>query len=246
MDDNALAHGGSGTVLTPPPALTELPPRDASALVRNVVDRLRTAITFGELPPQSRLNQVALATQLGVSRMPIRAALSELQAEGLVDPLPGGGAVVRSLDHVDMQNVYEVRGAIEARAARHVADQQASGAAPDLAGIFQILADHKALEGAFDPVVMLRLDRQFHMAVLDATGNPVFRETMVPIWSRVERAMVGMLINLPEMFGPAWEEHRAIAEALQAGDPDLAERTLQAHLRFAAAQLARTLEQPQP
>ena len=223
------------------PALTELPPRDASALVRSVVERLRTAITFGELPPESRLNQVQLAAQLGVSRMPVRAALTELQAEGLIDPLPGGGAVVRALTKADLQNVYEVRTALESQAVRHVADRDAGEAAPDIDVIFQVLADHAALGGSSDPVALLQLDRRFHMAVLDATGNPVFREALVPIWSRVERAMVGMLTSIPDMFEQAWREHQAIAEALRDGDADLAEARTKAHLQFAAAQLARSM-----
>lgn len=245
-----MTTGGSSSFGVPParasgrpsaqaePALSELPPRDTTALVRTVADRLRSAITFGELAPGARLNQVQVANRLGVSRMPVRAAVADLQAEGLLDPMPGGGAVVRALTQRDMQGVYEVRAAIECQAARHVAERVS---ADGLAEVFQVLEDHVKLGGSSDPVALLELDRRFHMAVLDATRNPIFRRAIVPIWSIVERAMVGMLVSIPEMFERAWQEHAAIAEALRSGDPELAETRMKTHLEFAATQLARSM-----
>lgn len=194
------------------------------------------AITFGELAPGTRINQVQVADQLGVSRMPVRAAVAELQAEGLLDPLPSGGAVVRALTQRDLSDAYEVRTALETQAARHAADR-----ADNLGEVFAVLEDHAALGGANDRFALLELDRRFHMAILDATGNPNFRRTIVPIWSIVERAMVGMLTSIPEMFDRAWKEHAAIGDALKAGDRDLAERRMREHLEFAAAQLARAM-----
>jgi DNA-binding GntR family transcriptional regulator len=217
-------------------ALSALPPRDTTALVRMVRDRLRTAITFGELAPGTRLNQVQVASQLGVSRMPVRYAVADLQAEGLLDPLPSGGAVVRALTQRDMRDVYEVRTALEAQAARHVAERT-----EDLEEIFAVLEDHAALGGTSAPAALLELDRRFHMAILDASGNPSLRRAMLPIWSVVERAMVGMLVTIPEMFVRAWKEHAAIADALRAGDPELAEALMRRHLEFAAAQLAHSM-----
>src|SRR4051812_9423091 len=79
-----------------PSALEPLPPRDASTLVRSVRDRLRLAIILDEIPAGVRLNQVQIATQLGVSRMPIRAAIAELLAEGLLEGIPAGGFIVKT------------------------------------------------------------------------------------------------------------------------------------------------------
>lgn len=53
--------------------------------------------------------------------------------------------------------------------------------------------------------------------------------------------MVGMLVNIPEMFERAWREHSSIADALRSGDPELAESRMRTHLEFAAAQLARSI-----
>jgi DNA-binding GntR family transcriptional regulator len=221
-------------------ALSELPPRDTTALVRMVRDRLRAAITFGEIEPGTRLNQVQVAQQLGVSRMPVRQAVADLQAEGLLDPLPSGGVVVRALTHDDMLGVYEVRAALECQAVRHVADRSSS-----LDAVFAVLDDHAALAGARDPVTLLELDRRFHMAILDSTGNSSFRRAILPTWSVVERAMVGMLVSIPEMFERAWDEHAGIADAIRLGDADLAEARMRNHLEFSAAQLARVMPRPE-
>lgn len=75
-----------------------------------------------------------------------------------------------------------------------------------------------------DTPVLLELDRAFHGAILDATDSPYFSRAMVPMWSVVERAMVGMLRTVPDLFDTAWKRHLHIVEALAVGDADLAER----------------------
>ncbi|TQC45384.1 GntR family transcriptional regulator [Rhodococcus sp. WS4] len=213
--------------------LGELPPRDTTALVRGVRDRLRLAIALGEIPSGSRLNQVQLAKQLGVSRMPIRTAAAELVAEGLLEVVPGGGVAVRQFTERDLRDVFEVRGALESRAVRHVAEHQPSWG---LANIENIVAMHKPLVPTYGAAKLLAADREFHMAILDATENSFFRRSIMPVWSTVERAMVQVL-HLKEVFTTAWDEHQQIAEAMRAGDPDLAESRLYQHLENAASEL---------
>lgn len=217
--------------------LAELPKRDTTALVRNVRDRLRLAIALGEIPGGSRLNQVQLAKQLGVSRMPIRTATAELLAEGLLEIVPGGGVAVRQFTERDLRDVYEVRGALETRAVRHVAEQQPPWG---LAHIEKIVQTHKPLVGSYGPAQLLEADREFHMAILDATDNSFFRRSIVPVWSNVERAIV-QLLHIKEVFARAWDEHEEIAQALRAGDPDLAESRMRQHLEHAACDLANTM-----
>lgn len=217
--------------------LGELPPRDTTALVRDVRDRLRLAIVLGEIAPGSRLNQVKLARQLGVSRMPVRTATTELVAEGILELLPGGGVSVTPLTASDLLDVFEVRAAIEVRAARTVATRQP---AIGLDMIEKVVADHKDSSHGYAPSQLLAADREFHMAILDATGNSYFRRSIMPVWSTVERAMVQGL-NLREIFDRAWTEHEQIALAMRAGDVDLAEANTRKHLEFAAEALAKAL-----
>lgn len=218
------------------PALTALPPRDASALVRMVRDRLRQAIMFGEIPTGTRLNQVHVAEQLGVSRMPVRTATAELVTEGLLEPIATGGVAVRPLNRDDVLNAYEVREALEAQAARDVAERQPKTAIDRL---FAILDRHDELGGVNDVAALTELDREFHSAILEGTDNPFFARAMVPMWSIVERAMIGMLQTVPDMFNLAWQQHREIAEALRDAEPDLVEARVREHIAHAAESLSR-------
>jgi DNA-binding GntR family transcriptional regulator len=229
--------GIGGSLAKRDTALTELPPRDATALVRTVRDRLRLAIVQMEIPEGTRLNQVQVAKQLGVSRMPVRAAIMDLLAEGLLEPIGSGGVVVRTLSERDMRGVYEVRMALESQAVRHVAERRpASG----LARVEKVLADHRSQVADYDASQLLVVDREFHSALLDATENPHFRRAIVPLWSVIERAMFEML-SVPEIVARAWNEHEQIAAACRAGDPDRAERVLRQHLVQATDDLARVM-----
>jgi DNA-binding GntR family transcriptional regulator len=219
------------------PILGELPPRDTTALVRDVRERLRLAIALGEIPSGARLNQVQLAKQLGVSRMPIRTAAAELVAEGLLEVVPGGGVTVREFTERDLRDVFEVRGALESRAVRHVAEHQPAWG---LSKIERVVKTHKPLVPAYGPEQLLAADREFHMSILDATGNSFFRRSIMPVWSTVERAMVQVL-HLKEVFTTAWDEHDQIAQAMRAGDPELAEARLRQHLEHAASELAKVM-----
>lgn len=218
-------------------ALGALPPRDTSALARSVRDRLRLAIVLEEIPAGVRLNQVQVAEQLGVSRMPVRVAAADLVIEGLLEPLPAGGVAVRVLSKRDVEAAYEVREALEAQAARDVARARPEAGLTEL---FAILERHDALGGVNDTGVLLELDRAFHATILDATGNPYFARAMVPMWSVVERAMAGMLRTVPDLFDFAWKQHRDIADALAAGDADLAERLTREHIRDSATKYTKS------
>ncbi|CAN5526360.1 GntR family transcriptional regulator [soil metagenome] len=220
-------------------ALGALPPRDTSALARSVRDRLRLAIVLEEIPAGVRLNQVQVAEQLGVSRMPVRVAAADLVIEGLLEPLPTGGVAVVSLSKRDVEAAYKVREALEAQAVREVALARPEAG---LKALFAILKQHEELGGVNDTPVLLELDRAFHGTILDATDNPYFSRAMVPMWSVVERAMVGMLRTVPDLFDTAWKQHRHIVEALALGDADLAERLAREHIRDSAVKFTKSIK----
>lgn len=220
-------------------SLSALPPRDSGALARSVRDRLRMAIVLEELKPGTRLNQVQVAEQLGVSRMPVRVAAADLVGEGLLEPLPTGGVAVCTLSTRDVEAAYKVREALEAQAVREVALLRPEAG---LKQLFAILKRHEELGGVNDTRTLLELDRAFHWTILESTDNLYFSRAMVPMWSVVERAMAGMLRTVPDMFDLAWRQHREIAEALAAGDADLAEWRAREHIRNSATKLSESIQ----
>lgn len=238
MATTADGAGAAGHPVPQGSALAQLPPRDTTTLVRTVRDRLRLAIALGEIAP-GRLNQVQVARQLGVSRMPIRAAIPDLVAEGLLEAAPGGGVVVRPLTQDDVRQVYEVRLALESSAVRNAAEHASD---TDLRHIRGIVDTHGAAFAGYDAGELLAADREFHMAILAATDNQHFQRAIVPVWSIVERAMVGVL-HTTNVFDTAWSEHAVIADALLGRDPDAAEAAVRRHLGLAADKLVASLNE---
>ncbi|GGG03375.1 GntR family transcriptional regulator [Rhodococcoides trifolii] len=234
MLGNDLRENGTAPAQS---VLGQLPPRDTTLLVRNVRDRLRLAITLGEIPAGSRLNQVKLAKQLGVSRMPVRSAITELVAEGLLELVAGGGVDVRILTAKDVKDAYEIRLALETRAVRHIAENQPTWG---LGKIEQLVATHQPLVATYGEAELLAADRDFHMTILDSTDNPYMRRAILPVWSTVERAMVQVL-HFDGVFRDAWDEHFGITEAMRAGNADLAEKRMRKHLGTAMEELSSRL-----
>lgn len=223
-------------------ALSALPPRDTSALVRAVRDRLRDAIIFEEIPAGVRLNQVQVAEQLGVSRMPVRAASAELVNEGLLEPIATGGVTVRRLTREDIVHAYEVRESLEAGAGRIGAMRRPIECAQRLE---DVIRRHDELGPDPGIASLLKLDREFHAALLESTGNPYFTRAMVPMWSVVERAMVGLMVKIPDMITIAWQQHRAIARSVREGSVNLVEAHIREHLSDAAERLSASADAEQ-
>ena len=110
---------------------------------------LRELIFAGELAPEQRVPEIGLAERLGVSRTPLRLALSTLAHEGLLRPLPGGGFVVCSFTLNDVADAIELRGVLEGTAARFAAERLESPA--ELADLVAVTEQLDAVVGARGP-----------------------------------------------------------------------------------------------
>lgn len=211
---------------------------DASAVRRAVLERLRQAIRVGDLPGGTRLLQTQLAEQLGVSRMPVRDAISDLVAEGLATQGPSGGAVVSVLTPDDMRDVYAVRACLEEQAVRIVAADAPEGLVADLRAIVAQAAPMLKGKVAEEATA---LDREFHWTIYRAAHNRFLEMALTPMWAQVERIMHAVLA-MPDYLPTVWDEHAAIIDAIEAGDPDLAARHALGHVHQAADRLIATTE----
>lgn len=199
---------------------------DARALRSEVRERLRLAITVDEIPAGTRLNQVKIADSLGVSRMPVRDAISDLIAEGLLAQLSSGGAIVAPLTAQDIRDVYAVRIPLEVAAVRTVAEKASER---HFAVIDAIVERRQELLKRAANRELLELDREFHWAILEATDNKYFLRSLVPVWATVSRAMFALL-RIPDYGIAAWDEHELLADALRARDGAQAEQLIRLHL----------------
>ena len=200
-------------------------PIQIASVVDQVHAALREQILSGELERGSRLPQETLATEFGVSRTPLREALRRLAAEGLVTLQPNYGATVSQLDFGDMRDAWTARLVIEPPAARMGAERRPE---PELDRM-QAAIDHQRAVG--DPAASLDANRDFHLALVAASGNPHLIHLAELLW--VARISVAIYTAQAAQVGgtAAWsDEHDGILAAMRAGDGDAAERLTREHI----------------
>lgn len=206
----------------------------APDLVDQVYQALLGAIADGSLAPGARLTQEEIAQQLDVSRQPVLQALRLLKQDGLVLDAPGRGVQVAPLDAPGIAAVYQVRGALDALAARLAAQQGRSLDAK------LIERGRKAARGR-NVQAMIEADAAFHNAVYAAAGNPLIPRSAHLHWAHIRRAM-GAVLQASTLRESVWDEHEAIAQAIAAGDADRAERLMREHDERASRHMTRHLD----
>lgn len=200
-------------------ALQEI--RTAPDLTDQVHRRLLDAICSGELAPGARLNQEALAAQLNVSRQPVLQALRLLRRDGVAVEAGRRGLAVAPLGPGLIAQVYAVRGALDALAAREAAR---AGARLDPA----IIERGRRAVGAGRVAAMLDADVEFHDLIYAASGNPLIADSVGRHWHHIRRA-VGAVLQAADLRSLVWDEHQAILEAINAGDAARAEALAGSH-----------------
>ncbi len=198
-------------------------------LVERVYGALLDAISDGSIAPGDRLTQDDIAARLAVSRQPVLQALRLLKKDGLVVDAPGRGVIVAPLDAAWIAQVYEVRGALDALAARRAAERGAV-LDPKL-----IESGRRAARGRNIPA-MVEADITFHEAIYAASGNPLIGQSARLHWVHLRRVM-GAVLQQSRQREALWDEHEAIARAIARGDADRAARLIDHHGRQASANL---------
>ena len=196
-------------------------------LTDQVYARILEAITDRSLPPGQRIRQNELAERLGVSRQPVSHALHLLHRQGLVSESGRRGFEVTQLDPERIRQLYEVRGALDALAARLAAER----ARIDAAGRTQLEAALQAGRGADRNTPLARLiafDVDFHRAIYRLAGNPAIEEMIAPQWPHMRRSMAAVLAEL-DYRESAWAEHDTIAAHVFAGHAKAAESAALTH-----------------
>ena len=200
---------------------------DAYLPLRDVVfNTLREAILKGELQPGERLMELQLASKLGVSRTPIREAIRMLEQEGLAVTMPGKGAEVARMTLKDMEDVLEVREALDELAARiacaKINDEQ-------LENLKSIRDEFKKSLDSGDVKKIAEEDVRFHDAIYEATDNAKLIALTNNIREQMYRYRVEYLKdqnNYPILIA----EHDAIVNALEQRDKEMVTAEMHTHV----------------
>jgi DNA-binding GntR family transcriptional regulator len=215
------------TVVVPEPAIARGVLSDA------VKERLLAGILDGRYPPGSRIVETQVARQLGTSQAPVREALRDLEALGLVEISPFRGARVRRPSRKELLEAYEVRGELEALAVRLVLPALTRDDHGVLAGH---LADMLRAAEAGDAVAEAAADAAFHAHLVGRCGNT----TLQRLWSMLE-PYSRTYITIAVPGGDRREMaalHAPVLDALRTGDAALAEAAIRDHFATARDSLA--------
>jgi DNA-binding GntR family transcriptional regulator len=197
--------------------------------VDRVVAAIRSLILNGQLPPGFRLRESMLAQQIGVSRTPVREALTRLASEGLVEVRPNRGAVVRAVPPSEAENLTGIRATLEGMAARSAAGHITAEQLADLDkldGEMHLLASSPSDE---DLDGLATLNNRFHDIVHSAANNPTLRFTLqtfrsLPLAHRTFRHYD------PVRLRRSMSSHSELIEALRSRNSDWAEAVTRAHI----------------
>ena len=192
----------------------------------DLVERLRDMIIEGKLPPGSRINEGQLGGRLGVSRTPLREAIKWLASEGLVELVPGRGALVRVLTRRDVQEMLEVLSLLEVTAAR-IACRTAT--AREVAALRDVHDEMLRFYAAGNRLEYYKRNQAIHSGLSRLSGNRFLAEQHEAIQLRLKR--IRYLGNgSPDNWRGAVADHEAMIAALVARDEEALAKAVADHM----------------
>jgi DNA-binding GntR family transcriptional regulator len=195
-----------------------------------IAETLRNEILQGKLKSLQPLRQDELAATFGVSKIPVREALVQLKAEGLVTFFPNRGAFVSELSPAEVDEIYTMRLGLETVALRRALPHLTIA---DLARAEKLL---QAIDQEQNVARWSELNWEFHATLYEAAGMPRLMDWLKTLHTQVARYLVLYLAGM-DYQATSQQEHRAILAACRQGDIEAAAAHLEQHLKSAATQL---------
>lgn len=203
-----------------------------------VAQRIRGLIVAGELPPGTRVAEAAIAERLGVSRTPVRNALPALASEGLLEPAGKRGYAVRAFTTEDSYRATEIRCVLEGYAARELAARRDRG--PIVGQLRETIreGDEIFAKGHVtqdDEEAYARMNGRFHDLIVGGASDPLLKELIQRVYSvpfvapNVVAFKHAPLEEVYPVLVSAQHQHHAIVDAIEAGQPDVAESLMRGH-----------------
>lgn len=199
---------------------------DGGSLREQVFKAIENAVLNGEYKDGDSLNELKISKELGVSRTPVREALMQLELEGLVRNIPNKGAVAVGVTEKDIEDIYAVRIIIEGLAARLCAENISENELKRLGEIVD-LQEFYLSKGDYERI--WSLDGEFHGIIYAASQNRPLCFMLSIFHNYIKRAR-DISVNVEGRAEKTAAEHRAILNAVEKGDGELAERLTAEHI----------------
>lgn len=195
-----------------------------TSVAESAYEAIRDSILQGRYPPGEQLVEARLASELGVSRGPVREALGRLTEEGMLVDILHRGTFVREFKAPDLIDIYNVRIGLESVAVRLMI-----GAGLSVRPLVSLVEDMRKAARANDLGRLSRAEFRFHETLCELSGNPLLASVYRSISSQVQ--MVLSLDNAsyldPQEIA---DEHVPLIDAIEAGDPELAVERITQHI----------------
>ena len=197
-------------------------------------DYLKKAILHGDLEKGRIYSEQFFADQLSVSRTPVREAVLQLSQEGFVKIHPNLGVSVKEISEKEIHEIFEMRSALESYCCKTAAERINS---PDSETLLQNLENYISTEEQIylsqgSPAECMKHDTQFHLALIEFSGNSQIWEAMDRLRSRINIFGIKTLYH-PGRLEATLGEHRAIVQAIRKGQPMAAYQAAEHHFNMA-------------
>lgn len=213
-------------------------PKTGPRMDSTVAQRIRKLIVEGVLPPGKRVAEAAIAEQLGVSRTPVRNALPALASEGLLEPAGKRGYAVRAFTIEDSYRATEIRCVLEGYAARELAARE--DRAPIVDQLRAVVREGDAIfakghVSKDDEEAYADMNGRFHDLIVDGARDAILEDLIQRVYAVpfvAPHVVAFKRIPLDQIYPilmSAQHQHHAIVDAIEAGQPDMAETLMRGH-----------------
>jgi DNA-binding GntR family transcriptional regulator len=209
-------------------------PISRANLGESVYRQLWEGILARRLQPGDKLSDLQISRELGVSRTPVREALQRLVSDGIVRAEPNHGFFIAAFSRRDIAEIYDLRAALEATALKHAAPHLSMSELTAELDVFEAIGrivkqsadDDEWLQATKQ---FLEVDRSFHRRLAELAGNARLRAMLEGLWAQIA------VFQRAGLFRRSWldvalRDHRAVIDALIAGEVNAAAGHLEAHI----------------
>jgi DNA-binding GntR family transcriptional regulator len=203
------------------------PPNETPSSAERAIAYIREAIIDGTFPAESMLSESQLASQLGMSRTPVRTALTRLQDQGWIRIYPKSGALVRGLTPADVADIVDARVVLETSGVTRATPKVRAQLAVEL---LPAIEEQRAVLAAGDMHRFVELSVEFHGAFLQVGGNPYLIDLGERLSDRQRQMLVARQDAMRSRSGHIIDEHQRLLDCLRDDDPARFDQILRAHL----------------